>query len=150
MKTAAISAVMAIGIGCASAFTLDFVSVGVANTPNDLVVHVAGYGNVSFASTAGSVSTVFDVAADKVAMEMKNSEIVTITFLASPTATITGIEASNLAWLTTAKTAPNAYTFQFLQTTRPETIRAITFVPEPATAMLGALGALLLFRRRRD
>jgi hypothetical protein len=72
--------------------------------------------------------------------------------MGNPGVSLTGVDASSIDTLSLLNGTPNTFVFQFAQTgTSPTTnIRGISFVPEPSTALLGALGSLLLFRRRRD
>ena len=143
----------------ASAFTLDFVAVnGATLPPSPLVIHVFGYGDVSFAPGFGSALEVGnqyenDAGTVRTSLELDANESLMVTFLgADPTNVdfdIIGLsvgEAVGLVQLSSTSFLVSAQGGNGLG------LQAVSFgaVPEPAASLLAVIGVIgLLVRRRR-
>jgi hypothetical protein len=139
----------AVATAGASAFTLDFAPLTneapVAEEPARLVLTVLGYGNLGFAS------------ATRVDESFTSGEALVVSFSGNAPADVgTGLEPVSLgeALSGAGSLPPERLVVTFTVSGPPSAGNAgesaVIFIPEPSTLLLGALGMLLVLRRRRE
>lgn len=162
MKIKAIMAVAALALTSSlNAFTLDFSSSVGKTIPKDLIIHVAGYGDVMFSAAynavqkAGSTLKVGTDHYNTASLQFDGGDTVKVTFLG---ALPDNVDFANIAIsggenFFVMQTGPNEYTLQLLNSTNGAGVTRVDFttvIPEPSAALLGVLGSVgLLVRRRR-
>lgn len=113
---------------------------------------VSGTYRLGISNAGGSTATTVNVATD---LNLNTTYTITMTWdLVSLASTLAINGGSSVAATdTTGNTAISVTSFAFRQNTGIGTSKVdnltVTYVPEPATAILGALGALGILRRRR-
>lgn len=138
----------------AHGFSLGFAANLGVTLPPDLIVNVPGYGDVLFSAAIGSALPVTaDYAFPSVIFD--NGEAVTVTFLgATPSDVEFGFSGVSVGEAFTPTQLTNSqYYVSFQGSSNGAGLNSITWgtnsIPEPASSLLGGLGALMLFRRRR-
>lgn len=143
----------------APAFTLDFASLSlgtnVPNMPSSLVLNVAGYGDIAFSSGNAShleIVTMDGSSGPTKSINMNGGETLIVTFQgATPFDVNFGFEEVDSGEIMTsmAPFSPTQYIVSMNGTNAGVSAVNFQVVPEPSAILLGGLGSLLLFRRRR-
>ena len=149
-------------MAASSAFTLDFVGYDGATLPNNpLVIFVPGYGDVRFDAANGSslvVNSAYqnDNGSAAPSLSFDQGDALQVTFLGAQPLNVdfdfVGVTAGESFTVQPDLFASQSYILNLQGSGDGAGLFAISWtqVPEPASAMLGALGsALLVLRRRR-
>lgn len=139
----------------AHGFTLGFAANLGATLPPNLTVNVPGYGDVMFSSTVGSTLAIDDATYGLPAINFDTADAVIITFLgADPSNVEFGFSGVSVGESFIPIQLTNTQFVLSLQgTTNGAGLNSVSWtagaVPEPSAALLGGIGVLALFRRRR-
>lgn len=150
-------------MAASNAFTLDFIGYEGTTLPDSpLVINIPGYGDVSFAAVPGTVAQVDnayqnDDGSAAPSLSMDQGETIAVTFLGNQPLNVNFdfVGVGTGEYFVVQEDALNSQTFLVTLNGVNADGAGIygiswTQVPEPSSALLGALGtALLVLRRRR-
>ncbi|MBN8460866.1 MAG: PEP-CTERM sorting domain-containing protein [Verrucomicrobia bacterium] len=143
----------------APAFTLDFASLAlgtnVPNLPSSLVLNVPGYGNIAFSSGNSSHLEIVSMSGSSgptKSINMNGGETLVVNFQgATPINVNFGYEEVDSGEVMTSLAPFSPTQYVVSMNGNNAGVSAVNFqvVPEPSAILLGGIGSLLLFRRRR-